>query len=155
MMRRRLLCVCVGTLFAVLTVYAGALLQIHSSANRLPNPRSSLAKLASSMQQWETERKQGHPRGAAFGGVIVSINQLRGVGKTITRDHVEAVLGLPDRVYMIDGHYVGLYFTDGSAPRSSVWVLVYDRSNSLYDVMVNNSDAVVPVLDRRAAQPDK
>ena len=76
-----------------------------------------LAAVASAVETWEAERAQGQLRGRAFGSVLVKINQLRGIGKSVTRAYLESVLGAPDLTSVQQGHTVVVYLTDGIAPK--------------------------------------
>jgi hypothetical protein len=142
--KRRLIRLCsVGawTTLAVVLAYGISLLWLNGGGRAPANPSSMLANVASAVETWEKERAQGQLRGRTFGSVLVAINRLRGVGKTVTRGYVESVMGAPDLTSVQQKHTVVVYLTDGVAPQSTAWVVVYDPQGNLADVFVNNSDA--------------
>ena len=142
--KRRLVRLCfvsLCTTLAAVLAYAISLLWLNGGGRAPANPSSALVAVASAVEAWEKERGQGQPRGRAFGSVLVKVNQLRGIGKTVTRGYVESVLGAPDLTSVQKGHAVVVYFTDGIAPKSTAWVVVYDSQENLVDVGVNNRDS--------------
>ncbi len=141
---RRLCLTCAWTSLALLSAYAVSLLWFNGGGRRPANPSSILVDVASAVETWEKEREQGQPRGRAFGSVLVAVNRLRGVGKTVTRAYVESVLGAPDLASVRKGHVVVVYRTDGIAPKSTAWVVVYDPQGNLSEVGVNNADSFGP-----------
>jgi hypothetical protein len=124
--------------------YSIWLLWLNGAGRRTANSHSMLAAVASSIETWESEREQGQPRGRFFGSVLVKINQLRGIGKQVTRGYLEGVLGPPDLVSTQNDHLIVVYFTNGIAPKSTAWIVAYDSNDILQDVGANNTNAFAP-----------
>ena len=142
--KRRLVRLCfVGawTTLAVVLAYGISLLWLNGGGRAPANPSSMLANVASAVETWEKERAQGQLRGRTFGSVLVAINRLCGVGKTVTRGYVESVLGAPDLTSVQKGYAVVVYLTDGIGPKSTACVVVYDSQENLVEVAFNNRDS--------------